>query len=207
MNEARTIALAGVFQAAALVRALAHDGECEPAAFEASVRSVFALESESAVAVYGSIGNVHLGLRSLLEQLDGPRRDPALLRIVFNVLRLERALARNRATLSRLEAGLLGMQRQLVHFGPTHPTVLARLADLYCENLSDLRPRVMVIGNPLYLQQPSQVKCIRTLLLAAVRAAVLWRQLGGRSRHLLWQPRREAMLARGLLTRCTLDRG
>ena len=45
------------------------------------------------------------------------------------------------------------------------------------------------------------------MLLAAVRAAVLWRQVGGSQLRLLLRRREYAMLARGLLARCTLDRG
>lgn len=204
MKEARVIALAALFQSASLVRSLATEGDCDPAALETCMTSVFRLESESAAAIYGGIGNLRDGLRMLIEQVDGGRRDPALLRLVFSILRLERSLVRHPATLAALENGLHGMQRQLLHFGPTHPNVLARAADLYAENLSMLRPRVMVVGNPLYLHQPSQVQRIRALLLAAVRAAVLWRQLGGRRWHLLLRPRREAMLARGMLTGNTL---
>ncbi|MBS0430859.1 MAG: high frequency lysogenization protein HflD [Proteobacteria bacterium] len=205
MKESRVIALAALFQSATQVRSLATEGDCDPGALETCMASVFRLESESAAAIYGGVGNLRDGLRALIEQIDGGRRDPALLRIVFAILRLERSLARNPGTLATLENGLHGMQRQLLHFGPTHPNVLARLADLYAENLSVLRPRVVVVGNPLYLHQPAQVQRIRALLLSAVRAAVLWRQLGGRRWHLLLRPRREAMLARGMLTRTTLD--
>jgi high frequency lysogenization protein len=207
MNEARVIALGGLFQAVSLVRSLATEGDCDGAAFETCMSSVFKLESDSVADVYGGVANVCGGLRVMVGQIDGHRRDPALLRIVFAILRLERSLRRHPAVVESLQQGLRGMQRQLLHFGPTHPNVVARAADLYSENLSGLRPRVMVAGNPLYLHQPVQVQRIRALLLAAVRAAVLWRQLGGRRWHLLLRPRREAMLARGMLTRCTLDKG
>ncbi|HXS72891.1 MAG TPA: high frequency lysogenization protein HflD [Rhodanobacteraceae bacterium] len=207
MNEARVIALAALFQAASLVRSLASEGDCDPAELETCVASIFKLESGSAADVYGGLAGVREGLRVLIAQIDGGRRNPVLLRMVFAILRLERSLHRHPAVVTSLQEGLQGMQRQLVHFGPTHPTVLARAADLYAENLSNLRPRVMVIGNPLYLHQPNQVQRIRALLLAAVRAAVLWRQLGGRRWHLLLRPRREAMLARGMLTRTMLDNG
>lgn len=200
MNEARIIALAGLFQAVNLVRSLATEGDCDPDALETCMSSIFKLESESAADIFGGIGNVRGGLRVLVAQIDGEQRDPVLLRIVFAILRLERSLHRHPAAIASLQEGLQGMQRQLVHFGPTHPTVLARAADLYAENLSGLRPRVMVIGNPLYLHQPAQVQRIRALLLASVRAAVLWRQLGGRRRHLLLRPKREVMIARGMLT-------
>jgi high frequency lysogenization protein len=42
-------------------------------------------------------------------------------------------------------------------------------------------------------------------LLAAVRSAVLWRQVGGRQWQLLLHRRQCSMLARGLLTGTTLD--
>ena len=205
MNEARVIALGGLFQAVSLVRSLATEGDCDSTAFETCMSSVFKLESQSVADVYGGVANVCDGLRAMVAQIDGHGRDPALLRIVFAILRLERSLRRHPAVADSLQQGLQGMQRQLLHFGPTHPNVVARAADLYSENLSGLRPRVMIVGNPLYLHQPVQVQRIRALLLAAIRAAVLWRQLGGRRWHLLLRPRREAMLARGMLTRCTLN--
>ena len=63
--------------------------------------------------------------------------------------------------------------------GSTHPDVLSALGGLYADTISHLRPRVMVQGNPHYLGQPGVVAEIRAILLAAVRSAVLWRQLGG----------------------------
>ena len=82
-----------------------------------------------------------------------------------------------------------------------------RLAELYSNTLSRLKPRIVVHGNPLHLADPKRVEQIRSLLLAGIRAAVLWRQVGGSQWRLLLRRSEYAMLARGLLTRCTLDRG
>ena len=60
-----------------------------------------------------------------------------------------------------------------------HPDVMAAVGALYADTLSQLRPRVMVQGNPHYLAQAGVVAEIRALLLAAVRSAMLWRQAGG----------------------------
>ena len=60
-----------------------------------------------------------------------------------------------------------------------HPDVLSALGALYAQTISHLRPKVMVQGNPHYLGQAGVVAEIRALLLAAVRSAVLWRQMGG----------------------------
>jgi high frequency lysogenization protein len=200
VKESRVLALAGVFQALSLVRDLAREGDCDCEAFEASVASVFKLESDSAAEVFGGNRGVRRGLHVLVEQVEGNDRDLPLFHMLVNVIKLERALARHPAINQRLGEGLAGMQRQLQHFPVTHPTILARLADLYCANLSGLRPRITVVGNPLYLQQAAKAQRVRALLLAAVRAAVLWRQLGGRRRHLLFRPKREVMIARGMLT-------
>src|SRR5579885_2241381 len=140
MNEGRVVALGGLFQAVSLVRSLATEGDCDCAAFETCMSSVFKLESGSVAEVYGGVANICDGLRALVAQIDGRVRDPALLRMVFAILRLERSLRRHPALVDSLQRGLQGMQRQLLHFGPTHPTVVARAADLYAENLSHLRP-------------------------------------------------------------------
>lgn len=200
MNEARVLALAGVFQALSLVRELAREGDCDSDALEASLASVFKLESDSAAEVFGGNHGVRRGLRVLVEQVESRDRDLPLFHMLINVLKLERSLHRSPAINRRLGEGLQGMQRQLQHFPVTHPTIIARLADLYCSNLSGLKPRITVVGNPLYLQQPAKAQRVRALLLAAIRAAVMWHQLGGRRRHLLFRPRRELMIARGMLT-------
>jgi len=42
-----------------------------------------------------------------------------------------------------------------------------------------LRPRIKVSADPVILENPGNQNLIRALLLAAIRAAVLWRQCGG----------------------------
>ena len=74
-----------------------------------------------------------------------------------------------------------------------------RLGALYSETLGTVRPRIMVQGSALHLNQPRTVARIRTLLLAAVRAAVLWRQVGGTRWSLLLARGRIGAAARRLL--------
>ena len=207
MREARVIALAGVLQACQLVHETATQGRADPAIVEASLASIFRIDADSAADVFGGLAGVRAGLDSLLRQFDGGERNLALTRLVLGVLRLQRRLARNPRMLRALREGIDATQRQVDHFGISHPTVQARLADLYVATLSQLRPRVIVHGNPLHLSNAQVVAQIRALLLAAVRAAVLWRQVGGGQLRLLLRRREYAMLARGLLARSTLDRG
>jgi len=207
MNEERVLALAGVFQGAALAQQLATEGRCDDVAYEASLASVFRIDADSVAAVYGGVSGVRRGLRTLMAQFEDSTRDIAVMRMAVTVLRLERSLSRNRALLERLQEGIVSAQRQVEHFGLDHPNVSARLAELYAGTLSTLKPRVMVTGNPTHLQQKANVDRVRGALLAAVRSAVLWHQVGGRQWQILFHRKRCAMLARGLLTGSTLDNG
>ena len=92
--------------------------------------------------------------------------------------RLERRFVRDEAA-DRVHKRLLALAPQAAREGSTHPDVLAALGALYADTVSKLRPRVMVQGNPHYLGQAGVVAEIRAVLLAALRSAVLWRQLGG----------------------------
>jgi high frequency lysogenization protein len=98
-----------------------------------------------------------------------------------------------------VRAGLEDIDRKRAHFGATHPTVLARLGELYSRELSPIGPRVLVQGNPVYLGQPELVGEVRATLLAAVRAAVLWRQVGGSYWDFLLQRRVLVQAARDWL--------
>ena len=201
MREDRVIALAGLMQALSLVRSIALRGSCDGQAMRDSLTSVLRIDADTASDIYGGIGNLRVGLRALIEQLDKPN-DTALMRMAATVLRLERALERRTDMLGRLREQIA----VIAGFDPAAGIDLpARLAQLYAETLSRLHPRVMVEGNQAFLQQAARQNDIRALLLAAVRAAVLWRQLGGTQWRLLFRRKQYSMLARGLLARCTLD--
>lgn len=207
MNEAQVIALAGVFQSAALVRSTATTGSQDAAALEASIASILRIDVDDASGAFGGLSNLRIGLEALVQQLDRTPGDIVVSQIAVTVLRVERKLAGRPAMLQTLREGIEAIQRQVDHLGVTHTSVLARLSELYAGTLSNLRPRVVVQGNPLYLQQPAQVERIRSTLLAGIRAAVLWRQLGGSQWQLLFKRSQIVMSARGLLSRARLDGG
>jgi high frequency lysogenization protein len=207
MRESRVIALAGVFQACALVREMAMEGRCDTQAAQASIASIFRIDADSPEAVFGGLSRLRPGLETLIAQIESSDRDPQLTQLVVATLRLERKLSRKPAMLEALRRAIESAQRQVDHFGIDNPSIHSRLAAIYVDTLSTLRPRIVVHGNPVQLTQESKVEQIRALLLAAIRAAVLWRQVGGNQWRLLFRRREYAMLARGLLARATLDAG
>lgn len=194
----RCIALAGVFQAAELASQVARRGMAETAAMEASVYSLFQTDADSVDAVYGGLAGVVGGLRVLADQLSsGKSRNMEVTRYVVALLHLERKLAKNPDMLRQISQGIHSSSERLAHFPMLHPNILGGLAELYAETISRLKPRIMVHGDPLHLQNPDNVNRIRTLLLSGIRAALLWRQCGG--------GRLQILLGRKKLLKCARD--
>jgi high frequency lysogenization protein len=188
----RVLALAGLAQAVQQVRRLADTGEADAAILATAVDSVFQIDAESPAAVYAGASNLRPGLMLLRDHFRNATRDDALPRLALAVLQLERRFSRDPMA-QRVHAGIVGAGPLAARLGSAHPDVLAALGSLYASTVSHLRPRVLVQGNPHYLGQAQVVGEVRAVLLAALRSAVLWRQLGGS----LWDflLRRRAMLA------------
>ncbi len=192
MHE-RTLALAGLVQALAQVRRVADTGQANAAILTTEMDSVFRIDASSPADVYGGIEALRPGLTLLRDYFGNQARDEQLPRLALAVLQLERRFVREDAMAERVQAGIRAQSGEALRLGSSHPDVLATLGSLYSETLSHLRPRVLVQGNPHYLGQATVVSEVRAILLAAVRSAVLWRQLGGS----LWDLvlRRRDMLA------------
>lgn len=195
----RVIALAGLLQAVRLVQQMANNGQSETRPLAACIDSLFRFDADSTEAVYGGIAGLDNGLRRLIAQIEGNDRDTAQTRIGMSLLQLERRFIGTPSAVDAVRRGLDAIQPQRDELGPTHPTVLARIGELYADCISPLGARVLVQGNPVYLSQASVVGEVRAALLAALRAAVLWRQVGGSYWDFLWSRRAMAETARELL--------
>jgi len=205
LDEFRThehaMALAGLFQAVTLVQQVAREGNADAEPFESSITSIFRIDAENTDAVFGSSTHLTRGLQILCQQLgkDKSRQDSELMRYAVSLMFLERQLMRNTKMLTKVRDGIDAATLQSEHYSVTHENVLARLADTYATTVSQLQPRIMVQGKPEYLNTPANANRIRSLLLAGMRAAVLWRQLGGNRLRLLWTRKSIVRCAEGLL--------
>ncbi|MDX1653817.1 MAG: high frequency lysogenization protein HflD [Candidatus Competibacteraceae bacterium] len=194
----RIIALAGLFQATAQVGSIAHTGQVEVRDFETCILSLFKIDAQSAEDVYGGLEPLRSGLKLVVEQLRHPQSLEAT-RYAISLLVLERKLNSNPRLLGQIRQGILDSQERLQHFPATHDNIIAQLADLYTQTVSTLRPRIMVNGEHTHLSRPENAARIRALLLAGIRAAVLWRQSGGGRLTLLLRRRALLLEAQRLL--------
>ena len=192
-----TIALAGAVQAINLVEQLAKTGYLNTGELATSVSSLFQQNPESTAAVFDGIQHLHRGF-DVLENLLKHHRDPSnnsLLRYMLGVLHLQKRLARRADMLQIIGNRIDNAHQQSSHFGPTHDNVIANIAEIYTDTISKLPYRIQVTGEPRYLQQQRVANQIRTLLLAAIRAVTLWRQVGGSRWQLLLYRGRLASVA------------
>ena len=187
-NIENQLALAGVCQAAALVKSIAQTGEANTEALEASISSILVVSPDSTQQVFGSLSNLRIGFQTLVEQLDGEtkNKDAIITRYVASILSLERKLAKNRKALNDLGDRISHVQRQLAHVDFEHQQIVSSLASVYTDIISPLAPKIQVAGSQQFLSQPAVQHKVRALLLAGVRAAVLWRQMGGKRRQILF---------------------
>jgi high frequency lysogenization protein len=199
----RTLALAGIFQAAGLVQEMAERGSTDPEAFQTSICSIFEVDPPDTEAIFGGVTGLRHGLKGLLEHLSGKQtpHKAQVVKYAIGVLYLERQLAKQPDMLHRIRVDIERARQQSEHFSITHSNVLASLAGCYSETISTLTPRIIVSGEQGYLSNPEVANAVRSLLLAAIRSAVLWRQCGGNRIHLLFGRRKLLAEAQRLLDR------
>ena len=190
-TENQVIALAGIFQAINTVKRLAYTGHCNEQVFDDSINSILTMDADTVAEIYRNSQGVRTGLGVLKEQLlsGNGERDPELSRYAITIVHLESRLRSNTPINTRLHQGILQLESQVKLSGMSD-TVIHNMAELYSDTISQLTPRIMVNGDSRHLTNDHIAARIRASLLAAMRAAVLWRQCGGSRLKLLFKRNR-----------------
>ena len=179
----RTLAFAGMYQSAELVRQVARQGLFDQAEFDVCIKSVLKLDADSVEEIYGGVGGVKMGLRMLCGQVDSANntQNTEVLRYIIGMIVLERKLIKQPDMLNYIRLGIETIQAEVEIYGVSHPQIISELAKLYTETLStfDYRYRIKVNGERRFLDNQNNADKIRSLLLAGIRSTVLWRQKGG----------------------------
>jgi high frequency lysogenization protein len=192
-TQEQLIALGAVFEAAVLVDKLARTGQVTEPAVACMINSLLVRDPQNTLQVYGGSDlNLRDGYRGLVSALERDptslQRDP--LRYSLALLSLERQLNKRGDMLQLMGSRLDQVQQQVEHFGPTHENIIANCGSLYQDTISTFRQRIQVQGDARHLQQANNAAKIRALLLAGIRSARLWRQLGGHRWQLVFSRRK-----------------
>ncbi len=197
-----TLALAGVCQSARLVQQLAHEGQCDNDALSTVLGGLLQTNPPSTLAVFGGDEqSLKMGLETLQSVLNANRQGPAaeLTRYTLSLMVLERKLNANKSAMNTLGERISQLDRQLAHFDLESETMMSSLASIYTDVISPLGPRIQVIGSPAILQSTLVQAKIRATLLAGIRSAVLWQQVGGSRLQLMFSRNRLFKQAQSIL--------
>lgn len=201
-----TTALAGMLQAVALMRELTHTGKTNTAALESTMQSIFKLNVQTVPEVFGGLQGVKLGLERIIHTFDTAQSGDRLQsRYLLSIIHLQKKLSRSPAILANLIKRLEKTQIQVDYFSLTHPTVIANLSDIYLTTVRSFKFRIMIIGNQRVLHVKENLEKIHAILLAGIRAAVLWRQMGGSRIQLLFSRAKIKASAEKLLAEINLN--
>lgn len=186
----QVLALAGVSQFTQYARELATDGRDTSARFDLAKRAIFCTDPDQAMDVFGQISDLNDGVRYMRTQLSGPKPDAQAAhtaRYIGQILKISGRLMRDDQALGRIR-GAIDRARL------AEPGDVACIIDAaYRDTVSQIKPRIMLHGEPTYLKNEFLQARIRTQLMAAVRCGILWRQCGGNFLSLFF--RRKALLA------------
>ncbi|MEY4684468.1 MAG: hypothetical protein RLZ25_927 [Pseudomonadota bacterium] len=201
----QVIALAGLAQAMELVKQTARTGRNDEIGLKSSVLSIFMVDAEGILEVYGELPNLVLGLKALQRQLSEPRQvDPETARYASTLIYLEPLLSQN-GDMTGIISRAIGDARGIWERSSDRldPEIFRILAAAYQQTVSTLRPRIMVAGEQRQLSDPQNANQIRTLLLAGIRSALLWRQAGGSKWRVLFLRSRMQKIVQELLYEAT----
>ncbi|MCX7543939.1 high frequency lysogenization protein HflD [Marinicella gelatinilytica] len=184
----QTIALAGVYQAAAFAHELAQSGAVSRRdCFAGSIESLFAVNPDSTMAVFDhDMNRISLGLSTLIKSFNKDKAYLNIIKYVLTLLNLQSKFITHDAMVKQVQHGI----QQASHIGSFdehEKAVIEILAATYSKTISQLQPRVVIAGQPFHLKNNEVTMQIRAVLLAGIRSAVLWKQVGGSHLQLLFK--------------------
>lgn len=183
------IAMAGMTQAVQLIQTLAYEGRvADQPALEASIGSLFAFDVPDTASVYGGLSGVRLGLKRVNELLAGNARQPKdleLTRYLVTLFAVTKAFRQDADMGGKLHGRLEELKPSFDQHG-ADTGLMADLNSLYRSTLSHLPQKFVINGEKHHLEDMQTSSTVRALLLAGVRATILFDQVGGRRWRLLF---------------------
>lgn len=197
-NCERALALAGLIQSCYLVSGIARTGLVGEDSLAGCLDSIFVTNPDETLDVYCGGNGVRTGLRLIMEIAGDLQISEyaETVRYTGAVLKLEGKLRQHPEVMRSIGAGISAIQehRSLRDMAVTSEEIVERLSALYEQTAGTFEPRIRVLGQQKHLQNKANTTKIRSLLLSALRSAVLWHQLGG-SRMQVFLGRRKLLQA------------
>ncbi|MFT7267032.1 MAG: high frequency lysogenization protein [Porticoccus sp.] len=185
------LALSGIFQSCHLVEQLSKHGLVSEKELKISVESLLHKDSRDTLAMFRSSDNLNIGIESMQDFLNSSLDIKAseTLRYAIGTIYLAKKLRSNEAMSLMVRQRLDKCITQAEYFSATHSNVISNIAQIYQDSFGALKYRITVHGCIDHLGQKGIVERVRCLLFSAIRSAMLFHQLGGRGRHIIFNKR------------------
>ncbi len=195
-----TIALAAIIQFLKLVEKVAISGSIETDLLEIPVKSILSTNAETTESIFEGFNNLYDGLHLLATDILKDPSQKELIRYFLTIIHIEKKLSANPELLNMLATGIEHTKTQVKYFSShTHENIISNLGELYSTTISTISPRVLIQGDQDILDNPRTVSIIRTLLLSAVRCAILWRQSGGKKYKIVFTRKKYVSTAKEII--------
>lgn len=197
----QTIALAAVYQASSLAHELANSGTIrDPKGWETSLNSLYKIDASSTEDVFNNdMTGLAMGLNALIKSFNKDAHYMNIIKYTITLLSLQGKLSSRDDMMNQISQGLNGSKVLQTADDMLNDAVITKLANIYSQTISQMQPRVIVAGQPFHLKNPATTEKIRAVLLAGIRAAMLWRQVGGTQLQLLFKRKAYIEEAKSLL--------
>ena len=196
VEQQRALALVALAQAALLVDETAFGRTTPDDACSVLLHGLYDTSPTAFTDIVPNIDTLTLGLTYLRKVLKNTvsKADNRILTYALNVVHLEKKLKERPDLMDKIVNTLAEMRaRYESDDDRLQPNAIAELGELYRTTLGTLSPRIEVKGDPDAIRRPHTSDVVRALLLAGIRFAMLWEQLGGRRWQLVF--RRKQLIA------------
>lgn len=198
--RSESIALAALFQCCTQINRIAHTGYCDEQAVSTVFRALLVTDPKTIDDIY-KISELKTGFRGLIEgfSAEGITDNSAneLVKLAMQVISLTDRIVRNTSLYNRLSNEIDKLKDQIEKACPDFlegktSVVLSKenvekFAQLYQSLISPNFSKLLIFGEERFLSSTENQNRIRALLLAGIRAAVLWNQVGGKKLYLMFR--------------------
>ncbi len=205
--KSETIALAALFQSCQQIQRIASTGYMDEHAVACVIRALLVTNPKSIEDIYAP-GKLMSGFKQIVESFGASAYEKTaqsieITKTAMKLVALEITIERNQSIfrrmgdeIDRLYQSIAVPHPEFLDSGSPETVLdmenLRQFSSLYQSLISPNFAKLMIYGEKQYLGSPENQTKIRALLLAGIRAVVLWRQLGGRRRLLIF--RRKAII-------------
>lgn len=198
--RSESIALAALFQCCTQINRIAHTGYCDEQAVSTLFRALLVTDPNTIDDIY-KISELKTGFRGLIEgfSAEGITDNSAneLVKLAMQVISLTDRIVRNTSLYNRLSNEIDKLKDQIEKACPDFlegktSVVLSKenvekFAQLYQSLISPNFSKLLIFGEERFLSSTENQNRIRALLLAGIRAVVLWNQVGGKKLYLMFR--------------------